>query len=270
MSAPPTRSSETSSYLSMGKLVKTKKSNLNSSQASLNSEETKSGNLAQNNYYNLDELNAFSNNLLMQDQKSKNSSHMPITIYDFNGSLAQFQHLTELFLDKNSLIVIVIDAANVQTDAVDSDGTIKWSSYLKRLLDMISLKMTKNNTYILLPVLTKWDKVHNPRNKPDIDHAVVKKVEQLLQSHLKSRLDDIKAELKLIELLPNISASQSDRLKHLVNTQNNLTPVIYSQFQRVSSTKNKGIDTLAQTIQDIILGRSKLKFTFLESLACLL
>lgn len=253
----------------MGKLVKTKKSDLNSSQVSLNNEDTNSGNLTHNKSNNLDELNAFSNNLIMQDQKSKNSSRMPITIYDFNGSLAQFQHLTELFLDKYSLIVIAIDAANVQTDAVDSDGTIKWSSYLKRLLDMISLKMTKNNTYILLPVLTKWDKVHNPRNKPDIDHAIVKKVEQLLQSHLKSRLDDIKAELKLIELLPNISASQSDRLKHLVNTQNNLMPVIYSQFQRVSSTKNKGIDSLAQTIQDIILGIS-LKIFFFVSLACFL
>jgi Leucine-rich repeat (LRR) protein len=205
----------------------------------------------------VNELNAFSNKLLQMDQAVKTSSRMQVSIYDFNGSLNQFQHLTEMFLDKCALIVLAIDAPSVQADELNSNGEIKWSSYLKRLLDMISLKTTKNNTYFLLPVLTKWDRVVNPRNDPEVDNSVVAKVERFFHAHLKSRLDDIREELRLIELLPNISASQSDRLKHLVNTQNNLTPTIYSQFQRVSSTRSKNIDKLAQTIQDIVLGDQK-------------
>ena len=212
---------------SIGKLVRTRKA-LSPRIASARSIQAKK---------NLDELNAFSNTLLTQSQSLEPiKTRMPMTIYDFNGSLDQFQHLIDTFLDKNALLVICVDACSVlAVEDLEIYERPKWENHLKALIDLITFKTSKTKSFYLLPVITKCDKIMEEK-KADLES----RIQNVIQAHLKSRLDDIRRELAVIELLPSISASQSDRLKNLVQIQNNLTPHIYKDFQIVSSVKMKG------------------------------
>lgn len=215
------------SSLSIGRLVRTKKA-LSPRIASARSIQAKK---------NIEDLNAFSNTLLTQSQTFESvKTRMSMTIYDFNGSLDQFQHVIGTFLDNNALIVICVDASSViAVEDLEIYERPKWETHLKSLLDLITFKTSKTKSFYLLPVITKCDKVSD-ENKACLES----RVQNVIEAHLKSRLDDIRRELAVIELLPSISASQSDRLKNLVQIQNNLTPQIYKNFQIVSSVKMKG------------------------------
>lgn len=200
-----------------------------------------------------EELNAFSNiSFNNQEPLSSRSeivnkkSVLPITVFDFNGNLNQFGHLTGLFLDKKSLILLCFDA----TVLVESEE--KFQKNLGQLLDHILLKMSKNHPFSIIPVLTKIDAY------PDLDKiTLAEKVEQLIKQHIQTRLNKIKEDLKEIEKLPQINASHSDRLKQLVQTQANLNPDIYQNCMLVSSLKMDGISQLNNAIKQIVFNNKK-------------
>ena len=187
---------------------------------------------------------------------------LPVTIYDFNGSISQYGHLFDLFIDKTALILLCIDSTNYcgsSESQSTQETTERFENYLTNLLDLIFLKMSKHTSFCILPLLTKCDKIP----KGDITsgqtptRTIAARVESFIRNHLNARLNDIQIELKKIEQLSHISASQSDRLKHLVQTQSNLNPEIYKKCLTSSSLKMQGIGVLTRTIKEVVLGDKK-------------
>ena len=187
---------------------------------------------------------------------------LPVTIYDFNGSITQYGHLFDLFIDKTTMILLCIDATNYsytsETQA-NLDKTEKFEKYLAKLLDSIFFKMSKNSSFFILPLLTKSDKIPkgDVASGQNLIRAITQRVENFIKNHLASRLSDIDKELKKIEQLSHISASQSDRLKQLVQNHSNLTPDLYKKCLTCSSLKMQGIGILSKTIKEIVLGNKK-------------
>jgi hypothetical protein len=144
-----------------------------------------------------------------------------------------------------------------------------WKAYLKELIDIIILKINKTNNYYIIPVLTKSDKILKPQinvklndenvlfNKQIIQSAITK-VQEFITDHINSRLNDIKIELKKIESLTKITASQSERLKSLIQIQANLQPHIHKQWHVVSAIKMDGIELLSKDIQSLVSNDKKL------------
>ena len=202
-------------------------------------------------------LNAFANNnfIYNYDKITSNSKkiRMPISVYDFNSSIDKFGHLINMFLDKSALIIICIDSVSILKQENNLEKNFEWEVYLKQLLDLIILKMSKNNFFYLLPVMTKKDQL---RELEDYEF-VSARVTSCIQAHIHFRLNDIKAELKSIELLPSISASQSDRLKHLAQLQANLKPEIYATGQLINSITLDGIKELSDSILKIVTSNRK-------------
>lgn len=228
----------------------------------------------------LEETNAFSNTNLSVIPPGTKKTCLPVSIYDFNGNIEQYGHLFDLFIDKSALFIICVDCTNYSFNEKQlSEGgfekTDKFEDYLGSLLDLLFLKMSKNTSFYLLPVLTKIDKIpkssqsyarlyeEDPNNPVKanqtqiITKLIAKKVENFIRNHLNSRLNDIKTELKKIEQLPHISASQSDRLKQLIQTQTNLNPEIYKKCLTVSSTKMEGVRLLTRSIKEIATSNKK-------------
>ena len=214
-----------------------------------------------------DELNAFSNLNLSMSENSPvvnitggatiEKSRLQMTIYDLNGSIDRFGHLINLFLDKNGLIVLCIDCTNFIKNDLNKMQSAENS--LKNLLDMIMLKMNKTNSFYILPVLTKCDKISssNSSNPTGLIQQITSRIETYIKNYLNSRIEDIKMELRSIELQKNITASQSDKLKQLVQTQSNLNPEIYKQCVPISSFKMDGIKKLNTIIKDIVFQNQK-------------
>lgn len=161
---------------------------------------------------------------------------LPVTIYDFNGSLAQYAHLVDTFLDKNALIIVCVDCSRPD------------DSNLNDLLDILTLKLSKTTSFKILPVLTKCDLIPNA----GLIRQACERVESLIDENLCIKLSEIRAELKKIENLSQINASQSDRLKHLAQTQSNLNPDVYGRCMPVGSVKMQGIVELASVIREIV------------------
>ncbi|CAF0772659.1 unnamed protein product [Brachionus calyciflorus] len=200
-----------------------------------------------------EELNAFSNSsfyyyvdpLSSRSEITVKKSVLPVTIYDFNGNFTQFGHLSNLFLDKKALLIICLDSTSL------SQSQENFQKNLNNLLDHIFLKMSKNQPFSIIPVLTKIDTCI--QNKT----SLCEQTGQFIKQHLQHRLNQIKEDLKLIEKLPQISASQSDRLKQLVQTQANLNPEIYQNCIGVSSLKMDGINQLNLAIKQIVYNNKK-------------
>ncbi len=172
-----------------------------------------------------------SNEILMKSDKSELvETYIPVCIYDFNGLLAQYHHLIEIFIDKSALLVICVDASRIQANHTNLKGDADWEIYLRKLLDLIVFKMSKITQYSILFVLTKSDQILDEDN-PQLEEFLVKKVENFISGYFELRLEDIRAELAKIELAQNITASQSDRLKQLIQTQKNLKPHIFKKIQ---------------------------------------
>ena len=201
----------------------------------------------------IEELNAFSNHSFY-DMEHMNSasdlvikkSVMPITIYDFNGNLDQFGHLSNLYLDKKALIIVCFDS----TVLIKTQDQFK-----KRLndeLDHLFLKMCKNSPFSIIPILTKVDECPT-----DSRRALCDLVDQLISQHLDKRVKQIKEDLREIEKLPQISACQSDRLKQLAQTQGNLNPDLYQNCLPVSSLKMEGIPQMNKIIKQFVYNNKK-------------
>lgn len=167
---------------------------------------------------------------------------LPVTIYDFNGSLTRYAHLADTFLDKHALIIVCVDCSRADDD--------EHYSNLVDLLDVLFLKMSKTTSFKILPVLTKCDLISGSSAM----RQACERVETLIAETLSVKLSEIRVELKKIESLPQINASQSDRLKHLAQTQSNLiNPDVYGQCIPVGSVKMQGIEQLAGVIRQIVL-----------------
>lgn len=132
---------------------------------------------------------------------------------------------------------------------------------------MIILKINKTTNYYLMPVLTKSDKILKPLvpklneenlnfNKQIVQSAT-NKVNEFITNHISSRLADIKSELKKIESLTKINASQSERLKNLVQIQANLQPQIHKHWHVISSVRMDGIELLSKDIQTLVSSDKK-------------
>lgn len=218
-------------------------------------------------------INAFSNIHLTDEKevkKESKTSRLPVHIYDFNGSINQFTHLMHLFMDKTALIMVCVDASKINLLEQDAETEQKeqanWKQYLKELIDLVILKMNKTTTFYLIPVLTKSDKILKLSSKlneenllfnKQIIQTATSKVEQVITSHINSRLQDIRDELKKIESLTQITASHSDRLKQLVQIQANLQPQIHQQWHVVSSLKMDSIGLLSKDIQNLVTNDMK-------------
>lgn len=176
---------------------------------------------------------------------------LPVTIYDFNGSLAQYAHLFDIFLDKTALIILCIDGSKIDHS----------TSYLSDLLDFIFLKLSKVTSFTILPVLTKSDMISASSNQTaEVEvRQRCRRVEEMIAAHLRTRLDEIRAELKKIESLSQINTSQSDRLKQLAQTQANLNPDVYKSCIPVSSMKMFGFEQLDDVIKEIVFRSSRKK-----------
>lgn len=169
---------------------------------------------------------------------------LPVTIYDFNGSLTRYAHLADTFLDKHALIIVCVDCSRADDD--------QHYSNLVDLLDVLFLKMSKTTSFKILPVLTKCDVISG--GSSSAMRQACERVETLIAETLSVKLSEIRVELKKIESLPQINASQSDRLKHLAQTQSNLmNPDVYGQCIPVGSVKMQGIEQLAGVIRQIVL-----------------
>lgn len=255
---------------------------------------------------------------------------MNINIFDINGSLKQYGHLVDMFIDKSALLILCIDSTKFLSSEpdnirpTDSQKSLTTSSTfndlvdcheaesnLKAWLDIILLKCSKNIFYYVLPVLTKCDKLNkfskknsaasnigddlekdeneltatsyksnirissaasflssNLNNINNLSSAnltststhkfVLNKVENIILNHINERLEDIKFELKKIESLAEISTSQSDRLKQLVQTRTSLNPDIAKRIMCVSSIKMDGISSLTSKIREIVYNNARL------------
>lgn len=173
---------------------------------------------------------------------------LPVTIYEFNGSLPQYSHIMDTILDKNALVIICVDASSINHDK------------LTDLLDTMFLKMSKNTSFKILPVLTKSDLVPNSAQlKQSCD-----KIEHLIAENVNKKLVEIRGELNKIESLSQINASQSDRLKQLAQTQSNLSPDVHGQCLSVSSVRMVGIEQLAGVIREIVMGPKSRKKMFAD------
>lgn len=222
------------------------------------------------------ELNAFSNHKLLQqnvknldpilfksdDNNSTNNNNsnitqvpkktiVPVSVYDFNGSIRQYAHLIDVFMDKNALILLCIEAVgfNEMLTNRQAEHSVAYEKTLNDLLDVLFLKMSKTVTFLILPVLTKIDRL----NTTNVNvKSLCVEVENFLKANLSAKLDDVKKDLRKIEQLSHITASQSDKLKQLALTQSNLNPDIYRQCIPVSSLKLDGIDQLLASINEIV------------------
>lgn len=209
----------------------------------------------------IEELNAFSNSKLnktMPQQLAETKKQiLPITIYDFNGSLSQYGHLMEFFLDKNALIIICIDSTSFNLHEEDNNDNINKADEIEKnlsdLLDLIFMRMSKTTSFMILPVLTKCDHMGGG-SQSVLTKLMCQKIEDFMHTYLRTKLEQIKVELKKIESLAHITASQSDKLKQLAQAQTNLNPDIYKQCLPVCSVKMLGIEALAVAIKDIVLG----------------
>lgn len=181
---------------------------------------------------------------------------LPVTIYDFNGSLAQYAHLFDIFLDKTALIILCIDGSKIDQS----------TSYLSDLLDFVFLKLSKITSFTILPVLTKTDMISASSNQTaEVEvRQRCRRVEEMIAAHLRTRLDEIRAELKKIESLSQINTSQSDRLKQLAQTQANLNPDVYKSCIPVSSMKMFGFEQLDDVIKEIVFRSSSRKKIFAD------
>lgn len=216
---------------------------------------------------------------------------MPMSIYDMNGSIEQFGHLANFFIDKSALILFCVDITTF--DERFAGDIIKAEENLKYWLDVIFFKMSKICNFYLLPVATKCDKyisstrssismlsdrlalkrssVISLNDKLDdnsslwIDNSnsfskenklrlknLTNSILEKIHKHFDSRLDYLKAELETIESQTKISASQSDRLKTLANLLNNTKPGIHSYMPIVSSLTMDGISQLNDVIKSIV------------------
>lgn len=218
---------------------------------------------------------------------------MNVHIYDANGSLTNYAHILDLFLDKSSLIILCIDATKFACLNESSDElSMECERNLKGWLDLILLKMSKNISFHIIPVLTKCDKMNKKSSLIDeidatsrVNSAVTlnnsfetsssasltmttsvttskiaflaTKIESLIASHISDRLNDIRLELKKIESLGDISPSQSDRLKQLVQTRANLNPNVHKSVLCVSALKMDGIASLTDAIRSIVYNNPK-------------
>lgn len=201
----------------------------------------------------IEELNAFSNHSFYDMEPLTSASELiikksvlPITIYDFNGNFDQFGHLSNLFLDKKALLIVCFDSNTlIKSQEIFEKNLIN-------LLDHLFLKMSKNSPFSIIPILTKIDEI--PIDKRT---AMCELVDQLINKHLQNRLNQIKEDLKVIEKLPQISASQSDRLKQLVQTQGNLNPDLYDTCLPIASLKMEGISQINQIIKQLVYNNKK-------------
>lgn len=200
-----------------------------------------------------EELNAFSNHSFYDMEPINSASElaikknvMPITIYDFNGSLNQFGHLSNLYLDKKALVIFCFDS----TVLINSQD--RFVIRLNDFLDHLFLKMSKNSSFSIIPILTKIDEC-----PAESRHALCELVDQLINQHLDKRLKQIKDDLKEIEKLPQINASQSDRLKQLAQTQGNLNPDLYQNCLPISSLKMEGIPQINKIIKQFVYNNKK-------------
>lgn len=163
--------------------------------------------------------------------------------------MLQYSHLIDTFMDKNALIIICIDCLSIQNQ-----------NNISELVDLIFLKICKTTTFRILPVLTKCDML----SSPVLVKQACEKIETLLAENLRTKLNEIRVELKKIESLSQINASQSDRLKHLAQTLSNLNPDIHNQCIPVSSLKMLGIEQLAGVIREIVVEPKPGKKVFLD------
>ena len=206
--------------------------------------------------------NFVSNSFRTNTSSVPKKTSLPVTIYDFNGSITQYGHLFDLFFDKTSLIILCIDCTNysISTETqVNSDKTEKYEKYLAKLLDLIFFKMSKNTSYFIIPLLTKCDKIPKSEigSTQNPTRTITARVENFIKNHLTNRLNEIQIELKKIEQLSHISASQSDRLKQLVQNQSNINPEIYKKCLTCSSLKMTGIGILSRTIKELVFNNKK-------------
>ena len=183
-------------------------------------------------------------------------SAMQCTIYDFNGSLKQFGHLIGNFVDKSALIIICIDATHLAQNTDEASIELN----LKKYLDIILFKMAKNISFYILPVLTKLDKLFKVKIEDLKSNVILKsitaKVETWLKSHISSRLEDIRSELKKIEQLSEKSSHELDRLKNLAQIQANITPHLHNCLG-ISSLKMLGVNELNSTVKEIVCDNQK-------------
>ncbi len=208
-------------------------------------------------------INFVSNSFKTNTSNIPKKTSLPVTIYDFNGSINQYGHLFELFVDKTSIILLCIDCTNYsfsnETTQASLDKTEKFEKYLGKLLDLIFFKMSKNTSFFLLPILTKCDKIPKGEigSTQNPTRVITSRVENFIKTHLTNRLNDIQIELKKIEQLSHISASQSDRLKQLVQTQSNINPEIFKKCLTCSSLKMTGIGIISRTLKELVLSNKK-------------
>jgi hypothetical protein len=214
---------------------------------------------------------------------------MPMSVYDINGSLDQYGHLTYFFIDKTALIILCIDITTFD-ESMGSDVE-KAEERLKLWLDMILFKMSKTCNFYLLPVATKCDlyisstRINSSRkpsakeNKAklvlddsdlwyenvdvftkntkiklkNITDNILNKIHQ----HFDTRLGFVKTELEKIENLTKISASQSDRLKNLAALYTYCKPGIHQQIPIVSSVTMHGMQSFNEIIRSIVCNNEK-------------
>jgi Leucine-rich repeat (LRR) protein len=235
---------------SRAKSVRSEKTKTNSKPAKKNSKSRISSSLAQQNV----ELTTSKN--VAQPPTKATKTCMPVTIYDFNGSIQQYGHLFDVFIDKHSLILLCVDATVYLS--MNRERIRKYEMYLRNLLDILFLKMSKTIKFFIVPVLTKVDQIPTNGAQQGLDRkSLVERVNFLIQNQLERKLNDIKSELNKFEQQTQISASQSERLKQLVQTQSNLSPFIHKQCVAFSAKSMFGVRTLLETVKQVILDNSK-------------
>jgi hypothetical protein len=189
----------------------------------------------------------------------------PVHIYDFNYHDERVCHLLNSFIDKHSVLLLCLDCQRLLELFSDSNeyasSNLEYKTQLFNLLDSLTLRMSKHVSYAILPVITKSDLIEETE---DLNELLVK-TRAMLDNYVNTKLTEISLEIKKIESLPKINASQSDRLKQLIQMRTFIEPYIYKTCLAVSSLKGDGIEELSGTVEAIIKENPKKNYQLIQN-----
>ncbi|CAF3277082.1 unnamed protein product [Rotaria socialis] len=179
---------------------------------------------------------------------------IPLSIFDFNGSSEHYEQMS-IFIDTNAVHLICIHSVDFDKQTPKTIEEIFQDNFditsypiVKQLLQILQIlceKITKTSALMIIPIVTCID-LYNKQSIYE-KNQLLDKINRFFKFFLESRINRIKHEIELIDRLPIISPSLSDRLKTYTSLLN--LNIEIESCQSVSSLTYEGMDELNQKIQ---------------------